>query len=524
MIRFLLPSDAACLQTPDPSNDAARGHRPSPALRLRSRRSRLRWERRSAESGTITDNSEEGSVQSEGMDSARTDGEEEKIKSERTEVGTEIEEQFSVSESDSPSLLLPHWKTHGHTETGDIEGKKVQGYQEQKEKESESSTKGKKESELTSLQLECWNSAMHTEERGLDCKSNGRKKKTEGGDDGENSRGQTAITLCKENDNKEMEQDAAEKIENEEKHDNTIEIKEEKNGAEGGGKSDGFLDSCTLVEGLLFPAEYYVRTTRRMTSSQSQPDMQAVILSQLSTGRHRRGRGRSRRSNRHTHTDECSDQHTQADFSSPSTASLDPHKPSHVRTVDSSAELTGNSQSSGEISNKLSAAQTNTDVMSSPAVSTTRPGRGRKRKGGRGRGRPQTSRSSLSLDTHQTVIEQNLEDPQPTNTPVSSSSPSLHEVDGPQPCLPPRESILVPDDPQPVSTHGTTTQPSSGDNGVQQSPASGHQEKVYPIFLKSSGRTNAATEMSRSKSCIVILYVCVNVKNRMKRRFAVLSC
>ncbi|NXN09314.1 PALB2 protein, partial [Indicator maculatus] len=41
------------------------------------------------------------------------------------------------------------------------------------------------------------------------------------------------------------------------------------------------LNSCTVVEGLLFPVEYYVRTTRRMSSCQRKVDLDAVILSQL---------------------------------------------------------------------------------------------------------------------------------------------------------------------------------------------------------------------------------------------------
>ncbi|KAL2299137.1 hypothetical protein Nmel_014755 [Mimus melanotis] len=41
------------------------------------------------------------------------------------------------------------------------------------------------------------------------------------------------------------------------------------------------LSSCTVVEGLLFPLEYYVRTTRRMSNCQRKVDLDAVILSQL---------------------------------------------------------------------------------------------------------------------------------------------------------------------------------------------------------------------------------------------------
>ncbi|KAM3916329.1 partner and localizer of BRCA2 isoform 2-T2 [Leptodactylus fuscus] len=54
------------------------------------------------------------------------------------------------------------------------------------------------------------------------------------------------------------------------------------------------LDSCTLVEGLLFPVEYYVRTTRRMTSCQRKVDLEAVIHSHLGTAR-KGARGRPRR-------------------------------------------------------------------------------------------------------------------------------------------------------------------------------------------------------------------------------------
>ncbi|KAM4631915.1 partner and localizer of BRCA2 [Discoglossus pictus] len=53
------------------------------------------------------------------------------------------------------------------------------------------------------------------------------------------------------------------------------------------------LSSCTLVEGLLFPVEYYVRTTRRMSSCQRKVDLDAVIQSHL--GSSRRGtRGRQK--------------------------------------------------------------------------------------------------------------------------------------------------------------------------------------------------------------------------------------
>lgn len=45
------------------------------------------------------------------------------------------------------------------------------------------------------------------------------------------------------------------------------------------------LSSCTVVEGLLFPVEYYVRTTRRMSSCQREVNLAAVIESQLGKGK-----------------------------------------------------------------------------------------------------------------------------------------------------------------------------------------------------------------------------------------------
>ncbi|XP_069385543.1 partner and localizer of BRCA2 [Paralichthys olivaceus] len=480
VIRFLLPSDAACPQTPDPSHDAIRGHRSSPALRLRSRRSRLLWERRSAEVCRITDNSGELQGQSEKMESVRTIAEEEKINSEEAEVVNKSEELFSSSESDSPSLLLTHWKTPAHSEAGDTEGKEMQEDDEQREKEDEATTEGNEESESTSLLLKCHNSTVHTEERGRDPTTNGERKEGEEGDNGENTRGQRETTLSDENHKKNTEETATEKIENEKMHNDTMEIKDEK--IEGDEKSAGLLDSCTLVEGLLFPVEYYVRTTRRMTSSQSQPDMQAILLSQLGVGRHRRGRGRG--SNRQTHTSECSDVNTQEDFSSVKTASIDPCESSLVCTVDASAELSADSQSKTQ----------NGMDSSSPAVSATHPGAGRRRgrRRGRGRGRGQTQRSFKCLDIVQAETSENHI---PTLTPLSTY-PSLHPPDGLKPRLTPQEPVLLPDNDQPVSTCHMGTQPSPGADGAQCSPASRHLQKVYPVFLMK----NTPTQRSRSAS------------------------
>ncbi|KAM9363749.1 uncharacterized protein palb2 [Symphorus nematophorus] len=480
VIRFLLPSDAACPQTPDPCHDPARGHKPSPALRLRSRRSRLLWEKRSAEARRSTDNSQEGPEQSESMETASTEENEEGVKTEGSEVVNESEELFSSTESESPSLLLTHWNTCGQTDTGNMEGKETQGGQEQRGKETELRAEGKIESESESLLLTCWNP---TEGKGQDCAQNERMKELKGGEVGEKR--QTDGRLCEDR-NEDTEQNSEEQIESEKSHDNTVEIKEEKNEMVGGEqdvKASGLLDSCTLVEGLLFPVEYYVRTTRRMSSSQSQPDMHAVILSQLSAGRHRRSRGRGRGANRHTHNHKRLDQRSQTNFSCPM-----PVSPSVGPHMESQSEL--NSPSSSDISDQTSACQIDTDACFSPSVTVARSARGRRRRRGRGRGRPQTPRCSLGSDTHQLGLEQTSDDPQPTSSPVSSSL-SLHGTDGPKPCLTPGEPVPGPDDPQPASTHSSATQPSSGGDKAPFSSASGRQ--VYPIFLKSSGKTNGST-------------------------------
>ncbi|KAI4883313.1 hypothetical protein NFI96_014893 [Prochilodus magdalenae] len=68
----------------------------------------------------------------------------------------------------------------------------------------------------------------------------------------------------------------------------------------------GFLDSCTVIEGLPFPVEYYIRTTRRMAAARSQVDLDAVIHSQLSGGRGRRRSSLSQRQARGRVTSEAS--------------------------------------------------------------------------------------------------------------------------------------------------------------------------------------------------------------------------
>ncbi|XP_051751098.1 partner and localizer of BRCA2 isoform X2 [Ctenopharyngodon idella] len=71
--------------------------------------------------------------------------------------------------------------------------------------------------------------------------------------------------------------------------------------------TSGILDSCTLVEGLPFPVEYYIRTTRRMAASHSSVDLDAVIYSQLTGGRGRRRLSQSQMSGRGHMTPERSE-------------------------------------------------------------------------------------------------------------------------------------------------------------------------------------------------------------------------
>ncbi|XP_009984822.1 PREDICTED: partner and localizer of BRCA2, partial [Tauraco erythrolophus] len=73
------------------------------------------------------------------------------------------------------------------------------------------------------------------------------------------------------------------------------------------------LNSCTVVEGLLFPVEYYVRTTRRMSNCQRKVDLDAVILSQL--GRSKKGQ-RSKCKQKDANSDRPSQERTDNDLES----------------------------------------------------------------------------------------------------------------------------------------------------------------------------------------------------------------
>ncbi|KAK4813472.1 hypothetical protein QYF61_008977 [Mycteria americana] len=73
------------------------------------------------------------------------------------------------------------------------------------------------------------------------------------------------------------------------------------------------LNSCTVVEGLLFPVEYYVRTTRRMSNCQRKVDLDAVILSQL--GRSKKGQ-RSKCKQKDANSDRPSQERVESDLES----------------------------------------------------------------------------------------------------------------------------------------------------------------------------------------------------------------
>ncbi|KAK5607329.1 hypothetical protein CRENBAI_001013 [Crenichthys baileyi] len=429
VIRFSLPGDPTCPQTPDPSNDVARSHRPSPALRLRSKRSRSLWEKRNADALRSSDNGKRQQEQTEGTENARTAEQEWTIKKE--DVFNESEELFSGPEFESSSLLLTHWSTQEHTKTGHKMGKENQIPQEERGKEADLDVNGK-----------FGEPALTTEEG-----QNVRKNNSVNNEIGEGSVRQSAereTVACEEGSHENIEQNAAQTT-GIEKHEDFVEIKEEKNQITADEKAVSLLDSCTLVEGLLFPVEYYVRTTRRMTLSQSQPHMQAVILSQLSAGRHRRSRGRR------------TDRHTQTDSSSPTTlpTSLEPSPANTSKDF---------SQRSSDISGSVVP-----EAPFSPPVLSVRPPRGRRRGRGTRRGRPQRPQL-LKQGCEQTAG--GLQAPSTSEL----STRFIHQADETNTCIKPLQS----------PTHSCPALPSSSVSGAPTSFTAEHQEKVYPIFLKST--------------------------------------
>lgn len=446
VIQNLLPGEAACPSSPECEHDAAESHRPSPGLRLRSRRSLLRWERMSAEKRDNNSETMEGRAEGEDAEQLRC-------------VGNE--KQDPCSNSESPSLLLSHWNPRRATERNEKEGKVMH----------EGEVKGESETGvfIEQNQTTYTGSAACSEDGAEHFLQRGPKKETE---DKYTDR-QEGGRLSVENKHKDTKQHAGEKTERGQMCQSTLEIQEEKNQTEPDGvKGASLLDSCTLVEGLLFPAEYYVRTTRRMSSSQSQPDMQAVILSQLSNGRHRRSRGRERAAHR---------------------SNQDAHVASQL--VETAAELASRGQTLSPMSDRIPARHA--EACSPVPVCSNRPGRGRRRRRGRGRGRLQTPRCSLRSNSLQLNLEQPPDEPQPTETTVSSSS-SPHGAE-PRPAS--EKALSDSEDPRLTSTSPRV-------NGAQCSrAASPHLENVFPVFLKSSSQTTRSSQTSKAKLNIRMIFV-----------------
>lgn len=481
MDRFIPSLDATCPQTPLSTHESFTGHRPSSSLRLRSRRSRLRLEKQSSVVGVCTDSSQDGQEQNEKMEPALTQQTTKGDIIKPTDIVNEGEELISGADSESPSLLLTHSSVFLQNEARDIEEQALDRL-ERRDKEIKVNVASPKETQ--SFLLTC-QSELHTDEtERAETQSESKKAGLEQREDGQMER------LLQGN-NKKVDT-IVEDVKQCEKGDKNT-VKEDKISMDGGEcdkKGVGLLDSCTLVEGLLFPAEYYVRTTRRMASSHSQPDIQAVILSQLNMGRHRRSRANGRR--------------------------LTPNRGSNNQTSDSvepctksqEAELSAeiDSQGSSKNSDQTPAGQNSTEACFSAAVSAPRPARGRKTSRGRRRDRrrPYTPQCSFSPDTRPLGPVHTSDHPQLTSSPFLPS-PLLHETTvSPSPSLcaaaEPKPLLTgpVPDDKQHVSTSSIAAEyVVSGGTGTKDSPASGHP--LYPIFLKGNSKSNRSSQLSGSE-------------------------
>lgn len=416
--------------------------------------------------GVNTDSSQDGPEPNERMQPAAaptTKGD----KTKPTDVVDESEELISGADQESP-LLLTHLSPFGQNEARDIEGQAIQEGPKQRDKDIKLPVEAQ---EATQPLLSACKPEVHTEKTEQEGNRSERQVGLEQSEDGQRDE-------CLRRSNRNVDKSVEDGRECKKCNDNTAE--EDNINMDGGDcdiKGVGPLDSCTLVEGLLFPAEYYVRTTRRMASSHSKPDLQAVILSQLNMGR-RRSRGNGRRV---THSGGSNKQTCAS--GGPCSKSKEADMPDET-----------NSQSSSKNSGQIPTGKIKTDACFSAAVSTPRPARGRKRKRGRGRGQPFTPQCSFIPDTKPLGLEHTSDNPQLTNSPVLLSS--LCAADEPNSFL----TGPVPDDRQHLITPSTAPEhlPSSG-TGTKDSPASGHT--LYPIFLKNSGM-NKSSQLTGSKTCL----------------------
>lgn len=412
--------------------------------------------------GVNTDGSQNGQEPNERMEAAATQATK-GDKTKPTEVFKESEELFSGEES--PSLLHTHLSAFGQNEERDVEGEVIQAGPEQMDKETKLSVEA---------QQETCKSALCGKESEQEGKQTERKKAgLEQSEDGQRNG-------CLQRGTRNVHKGVEDGKECEKRDDNKV--KEDKINVDQGDrdtKGVGLLESCTLVEGLLFPAEYYVRTTRRMTSSHSQPDMQAVILSQLNMGRPRRRRGNGRRL---------------AYSGGSNTQTSDSVRPcSKSKEADTSDEA--NRQSSSEKSGCVPDGQIKTDAYFPAADSTSRPARGQKRRRGRGRGRPHTPRCSFSPVKRPQGLEDTSDNPQLTNSPdLLSPSPYRTTVSpSPLPCSAdePKSFLTgpIPDDKQHLITPSSAPEHVAGMTGTKASPASGQNSR------------NRSSQLSGSKTC-----------------------
>lgn len=415
--------------------------------------------------GVNTDGSPNGQEPNERMEAAATHttkGD----KTKTTEVFKESEELFSSEES--PSLLHTHSSAFCQNVVRDVEEKVIQVGPEQTDKEIKLSVEAQEETQP--LLLAC-KSALRREESEREGKQTERKKagleqSEDGQRDGCLQRGTRNVDKSVE-DGKEFEQGDGNKV------------KEDKINIDQGDsdtKGAGLLESCTLVEGLLFPAEYYVRTTRRMTSSHSQPDMQAVILSQLNMGRHRRRRGNGRR---RTHSGGSNSQ---------TSDSVGPCSKSKEADMSDETNRQGSSENSGQVPD----GQIKTEGCFSAADSTSRPARGQKRRG-RGRGRPHTPRCSFSLVTRPQGLEHTSDNPQLTNSLVLLSPSPYRTTVSPCPlhCSADESKSFStgPVQDNHMITASSASEHVAGMTGTKDSPGSGQNSR------------NRSSQLSGSKTC-----------------------
>ncbi|KAK0146892.1 Partner and localizer of BRCA2 [Merluccius polli] len=499
-VRFLLPSEAPPPLTPASSrDDQARDQggatpAPSSALRLRSRRSRLRWQQRwnnSAEAVGSTDtNSEEGQEPGSKLeDKSATEK-----RAGTPEVVVETQEmnkkRLSGSESESPSLLLTHWNTERHTGEGQAEKKG----RVQRRKET-GSTGDNIDSESPSLLLPHRTPAppagRGTQEDilnhegteavegerggGLERELNAGEqqrcdKETNSGQNSDRNEGkardQSSHTAVRPK--ADQHQERCEKVE---------------------GQCDGEVSlqaSCALVEGLLFPPEYYVRTTRRMTSSQQQqhPDMQASLFSNLICTSRRRGRGRGQGRGRNQHSlKERQTQHAGKDVDHSSLTYAYSDTPALMVSSSSSSH---EAQCSSEKASDRSLDNPNDECLISEAPSA-RPMRGRKRKRGRQRGRG-FEKGSLCLDISRTDQQQTSVHSVPAMIPSSPSHsfPVAGVLErGPVSVAP----AIVSQPPASPLALTPVIPPSAQEDEPTSASFSGSLEQVYPIFRRSGSVT-----------------------------------